>query len=52
MDLNRVQIFSQVVEQGSFTGAARALGITKATVSRKIADLEADAGVQLLFRTT
>ncbi|MGI2109344.1 LysR substrate-binding domain-containing protein [Shewanella frigidimarina] len=52
MDLNRVQIFSQVVEQGSFTGAAKALGITKATVSRKIADLEADAGVQLLFRTT
>ncbi|WP_350432478.1 LysR family transcriptional regulator [Shewanella sp. H8] len=52
MDLNRVQIFSQVVEQGSFTGAAKALGITKATVSRKVADLEADAGVQLLFRTT
>lgn len=52
MDLNRVQIFSQVVEQGSFTGAAKALGITKATVSRKVAELEADAGVQLLFRTT
>ncbi|MGI2022970.1 LysR substrate-binding domain-containing protein [Shewanella glacialipiscicola] len=41
MDLNRVQIFAQVVEQGSFTGAAKALGITKATVSRKIAELEA-----------
>ncbi|GGP68223.1 LysR family transcriptional regulator [Shewanella algicola] len=52
MDLNRVQIFSQVVEQGSFTGAAKALGITKATVSRKVAELEADVGVQLLFRTT
>ena len=52
MDLNRVQIFSQVVEQGSFTGAAKMLGITKATVSRKVAELEADAGVQLLFRTT
>ncbi|ACJ31347.1 Helix-turn-helix, Fis-type [Shewanella piezotolerans WP3] len=52
MDLNRVQMFAQVVEQGSFTKAAKALGITKATVSRKIAELEADAGVQLLFRTT
>ena len=52
MDLNRVQIFAQVVEQGSFTGAAKALGITKATVSRKVAELEADAGAQLLFRTT
>lgn len=52
MDLNRVQIFAQVVEQGSFTGAAKALGITKSTVSRKIAELEADSGTQLLFRTT
>ncbi|WP_083820797.1 LysR family transcriptional regulator [Shewanella sp. HN-41] len=52
MDLNRVQIFAQVVEQGSFTGAAKALGLTKATVSRKIAELEADTGAQLLFRTT
>lgn len=52
MDLNRVQIFAQVVEQGSFTSAAKALGITKATVSRKIAELEADTGTQLLFRTT
>ncbi|QPG56342.2 LysR family transcriptional regulator [Shewanella eurypsychrophilus] len=52
MDLNRVQMFAQVVEQGSFTAAAKALGLTKATVSRKIAELEADAGVQLLFRTT
>ena len=52
MDLNRVQMFAQVVEQGSFTKAAKVLGITKATVSRKIAELEADVGVQLLFRTT
>ncbi|WP_063355104.1 LysR family transcriptional regulator [Shewanella mangrovi] len=52
MDLNRVQIFAQVVEQGSFTGAARALGLTKTTVSRKVAELETQTGVQLLFRTT
>ncbi|MCL1076150.1 LysR family transcriptional regulator [Shewanella dokdonensis] len=52
MDLNRVQIFAQVVEQGSFTGAAKALGLTKTTVSRKVAELEKQTGVQLLFRTT
>ncbi|ACA88771.1 LysR family transcriptional regulator [Shewanella woodyi] len=52
MDLNRVQMFAQVVEQGSFTAAAKVMGLTKATVSRKVAELEADAGVQLLFRTT
>ncbi|MCE9679910.1 LysR family transcriptional regulator [Shewanella sp. AS1] len=52
MDLNRIQMFAQVVEKGSFTKAAKALGLTKATVSRKIAELETDSGVQLLYRTT
>ncbi|MCG9738503.1 LysR family transcriptional regulator [Shewanella insulae] len=52
MDLNRIQMFAQVVEKGSFTAAARAMGLTKATVSRKIAELETDTGVQLLYRTT
>ncbi|MBT1444036.1 LysR family transcriptional regulator [Shewanella sp. JM162201] len=52
MDLNRVQLFAAVVEQGSFTAAATHLGVTKATVSRKVAELEQEAGVQLLFRTT
>ncbi|WP_299493236.1 LysR family transcriptional regulator [uncultured Shewanella sp.] len=52
IDLNRIQMFVQVVEQGSFTKAANALGLTKATVSRKIAELESDVGAQLLFRTT
>ncbi|QYJ86606.1 LysR family transcriptional regulator [Shewanella mesophila] len=52
MDLNRIQMFAQVVEKGSFTAAAKAMGLTKATVSRKIAELETDSGVQLLYRTT
>lgn len=52
IDLNRIQMFAQVVEQGSFTKAAKVLGLTKATVSRKVAELESDVGAQLLFRTT
>ncbi|WP_299011274.1 LysR family transcriptional regulator [uncultured Shewanella sp.] len=52
IDLNRIQMFAQVVEQGSFTKAAKTLGLTKATVSRKVAELESDVGAQLLYRTT
>ncbi|WP_341502374.1 LysR family transcriptional regulator [Gallaecimonas sp. GXIMD4217] len=52
LDLNEIQVFTKVVEVGSFTAAAQRLGMTKATVSRKIADLESRLGVRLLNRTT
>ncbi|WP_083858312.1 LysR family transcriptional regulator [Gallaecimonas xiamenensis] len=52
MDLNEIQVFTKVVEVGSFTSAGERLGMTKATVSRKIADLEERLGVRLLNRTT
>jgi DNA-binding transcriptional LysR family regulator len=52
IDLNHVALFVRVVEAGSFSGAARALGIPKATVSRKVASLEAELGARLLHRTT
>lgn len=52
MDLNQLKIFAKVVEQHSFTGAAKLLGLTKTTVSRKVSDLETRVGVQLLTRTT
>ncbi|WP_052074834.1 LysR family transcriptional regulator [Shewanella mangrovi] len=52
MDLNQLKIFARVVEKNSFTGAAKSLGLTKTTVSRKISDLESRVGVQLLTRTT
>ena len=52
MDLNAVAIFASVVEAGSFTAAARQLGMPKTSVSRRIADLERDVGVRLLHRTT
>ena len=51
-DLNDTLIFVEVVERGSFTGAARSLRLPKTTVSRKVQDLEARLGAQLLHRTT
>lgn len=52
MDLNHVSAFVRVVEQGSFTGAARALNLPKSSVSRSVSHLEKGLGVMLLQRTT
>ncbi len=52
MDLNRVAIFARVVEHGSFTAAAKSLGLPKSSVSRSVTRLEDDLGVRLLRRTT
>lgn len=52
MDLNHVAAFVRVVQDGSFTAAAKALGLPKSSVSRSIAQLEQDLGVRLLHRTT
>ncbi len=41
-----------VSETGSFAGAARTLGVTRAAVSKRVADLEEHLGVRLLHRTT
>lgn len=45
-------LFAAVVREGSFTRAARQLGITKQTASQRVANLEARLGVRLLQRTT
>jgi hypothetical protein len=45
IDLNALAVFVAVVEAGSFTGGAKALGLPKGSVSRKISGLEASLGV-------
>jgi DNA-binding transcriptional LysR family regulator len=44
--------FAKVVDLNGFTAAARALKVPKAAVSRSVADIERELGVQLLTRTT
>lgn len=51
-DLNDLYYFSQVVEQGGFSAASRALNIPKSRLSRRISLLEDNLGVRLLHRTT
>jgi DNA-binding transcriptional LysR family regulator len=51
-DLNDTIAFVRVVEEGSFTKAARRLRLPKTTLSRKVRDLEQRLGIQLLHRTT
>lgn len=50
--LRAMRVYAQVVDAGSFTGAADKLDLAPAVVTRLIADLEAHLGVRLLNRTT
>ena len=52
MDLNETLTFVKVVRLGSFSAAARALGLPVSTVSTRVARLEKRLGVTLLQRTT
>jgi DNA-binding transcriptional LysR family regulator len=47
-----MRVFATVVDAGSFVAAADALDMSKAAVSRHVAELEARIGVRLLHRTT
>jgi DNA-binding transcriptional LysR family regulator len=51
-DLNAMYLFAKVVEHGSYSAAARALGLQTSKLSRRISDLERQLGVRLLQRTT
>lgn len=50
--LEDMQLFVSVLECGSFTAAADALGLSKQFVSRRVAALEARLGVRLINRST
>jgi DNA-binding transcriptional LysR family regulator len=47
-----LQVFAHVVESGSFAAAAKALGVTRSAVCRRIDGLERRLGARLLDRTT
>lgn len=47
-----MQLFVRVVEAGSLSAAAERLEIAKSAASRRLADMEARLGVELLHRTT
>ncbi len=50
--LNAMETFINVVESGSFSGAARRLEVGQPAVSKTIAQLEEHLGVRLLLRST
>src|SRR5688500_15749808 len=51
-DLNDLLYFAEVVDQGGFAAAGRALNLPKSKLSRRVAELEERLGVRLLHRTT
>ena len=51
-DFNDLQFFAAVVQHHGFSAGARALGLPKSRVSRRVAVLEERLGVRLLDRTT
>ena len=50
--INGVLEFVQVIESGSFSAAARQLGMSKAYISQRVSQLEDRLGTRLLQRTT
>ena len=51
-DLNDLRFFAAVAGAGGFSAAARALGVPKSRLSRRVATLEAQLGVRLVERST
>ena len=51
-DLTSMAFFIRIVEEGSISAAGRALGLPKATISRRLATLEKRMGAPLIARST
>lgn len=52
MELRQLRCLVAIVDEGTFTDAALALGVSQAAVSRTLASLERALGVRLLRRTS
>lgn len=52
MEIDDLRTFVEVADTGGVTPAAQRLGVSKSMVSRRIARVEAELGVQLVARTT
>jgi DNA-binding transcriptional LysR family regulator len=52
LDIEELQTFVEVANAGGVSSAALRLGVSKSIVSRRLARLEAELGVQLLARST
>jgi len=52
LDIEALQTFVEVADAGGVSPAAVRLGVSKSIVSRRLARLEAELGVQLLARST
>lgn len=50
--LRAIRVFTRVIDEGSFAGAARVLDLAPAVVTRLVAELEDHLGARLLNRTT
>ena len=50
MDLNQLQAFDQIIQQGSFSKAARRLGISQPSISLRLQALEQEVGGALFIR--
>lgn len=52
MQIPEIEVFIGIAASGSLSEAARRLGLSAMTVSRRLASLESDLGVRLVHRTT
>ncbi len=52
LNLNDLTLFVRAVDSGGFAAAGRRLGLPKSTISKRVAELEAELGARLIHRTS